>query len=40
VTSLVIFGLVGIALLMVGLLLGPDWRGRIHDGMGACAASC
>jgi uncharacterized membrane protein YbhN (UPF0104 family) len=35
VTSLVIFGLVGIALLMVGLLSARTGEGRIHDGMGS-----
>jgi len=35
VTSLVIFGLVGIALLAVGLLSARTGEGRIHDGMGS-----
>ncbi len=35
VTSLVIFGLIGIALLAVGLLSARTGEGRIHDGMGS-----
>jgi glycosyltransferase 2 family protein len=35
VTSLVIFGLIGIALLTVGLLSARTGEGRIHDGMGS-----
>ena len=38
VTSLVIFGLVGIALLAVGLLSARTGEGRIHDGMGSLRA--
>jgi uncharacterized membrane protein YbhN (UPF0104 family) len=34
VTSLVIFGLIGVALLMIGLLSARTGGGRIHDGMG------
>jgi uncharacterized membrane protein YbhN (UPF0104 family) len=35
VTSLVIFGLVGVALLAVGLLSARTGEGRMHDGMGS-----
>jgi glycosyltransferase 2 family protein len=35
VTSLIIFGLVGVALLAVGLLSARTGEGRIHDGMGS-----
>ena len=38
VTSLVIFGLVGIALLAVGLLSARTGEGRVHDGMGSLRA--
>ena len=38
VTSLIIFGLVGIALLAVGLLSARTGEGRIHDGMGSLRA--
>lgn len=38
VTSLVIFGLVGIALLAVGLLSAASGEGRVHDGMGSLRA--
>ena len=34
-TSLVIFGLVGLALLAVGLLSARTGEGRVHDGMGS-----
>jgi len=35
VTSLVIFGLVGLALFTVGLLTARSSHGRVHDGMGS-----
>jgi uncharacterized membrane protein YbhN (UPF0104 family) len=38
VTSLVIFGLIGIALLAVGLLSARTGEGRVHDGMGSIRA--
>ncbi len=38
VTSLIIFGLVGIALLTVGLLSARTGEGRVHDGMGTLRA--
>ena len=38
VSSLVIFGLVGIALLAVGLLSARTGEGRVHDGMGSLRA--
>jgi uncharacterized membrane protein YbhN (UPF0104 family) len=38
VTSLLIFGLVGIALLAVGLLSARTGEGRMHDGMGSLRA--
>ena len=37
-TSLVIFGLVGLALLTVGLLSARTGEGRVHDGMGSLRA--
>ena len=38
ITSLVIFGLVGFALLTVGLLSARTGGGRVHDGMGSLRA--
>ena len=38
VTSLIIFGLVGIGLLAVGLLSARTGEGRMHDGMGSLRA--
>jgi uncharacterized membrane protein YbhN (UPF0104 family) len=38
ITSLVIFGLVGITLLAVGLLSARTGGGRVHDGMGSLRA--
>ncbi len=38
VTSLVIFGLVGVAFLAVGLLSASTGEGRVHDGMGSLRA--
>jgi len=38
VTSLVVFGLVGVALLAVGLLTARTGEGRVHDGMGSLRA--
>ncbi len=38
VTSLVIFGFVGVALLTVGLLSARTGEGRMHDGMGSLRA--
>jgi uncharacterized membrane protein YbhN (UPF0104 family) len=38
ITSLVIFGLVGVALLAVGLLSARTGGGRVHDGMGSLRA--
>jgi uncharacterized membrane protein YbhN (UPF0104 family) len=35
VTSLIIFGLIGIVLLVVGLLSARSGEGRMHDGMGS-----
>lgn len=37
-TSLVVFGLVGLALLAVGLLSARTGEGRVHDGMGSLRA--
>ena len=34
ITSLIIFGLVGVALLAIGLLSARTGEGRVHDGMG------
>jgi glycosyltransferase 2 family protein len=38
VTSLVLFGLIGLALLAVGLLSARTGGGRVHDGMGSLRA--
>jgi uncharacterized membrane protein YbhN (UPF0104 family) len=38
VTSLVIFGLIGITLLTIGLLSARTGGGRVHDGMGSIRA--